>query len=95
MHKLLAAVTVLAVSTAQADTINVGPGDSIQDAIVAAMDGDEIVVSPGTYFETIDLLGKAITLRSSDETAQYMRPGDPAGGKPSFARSASVSPAVW
>ena len=35
-------------SSAQADIINVGPGDSIQDAIVAAVDGDEIVVAPGT-----------------------------------------------
>ena len=29
-------------SSAQADTINVGPGDSIQAAIIAAVDGDEI-----------------------------------------------------
>ncbi|MHC4615392.1 MAG: right-handed parallel beta-helix repeat-containing protein, partial [Planctomycetota bacterium] len=31
-----------------------------------AVDTDEIVVAPGTYFETIDFLGKTITLRSSD-----------------------------
>ena len=79
MKKLLAAVAVLAVSTAQAATIHVdvvncpGPGDgsvgdpycSIQTAIDNAVDTDEIVVAPGTYFETIDFLGKAITLRSS------------------------------
>ena len=80
MNKLICAVTVLAVSTAQAATIHVdvancpGPGDgseldpycSIQTAIDAAVDTDEIVVAPGTYFETINFLGKAITLRSSD-----------------------------
>ncbi|MHC4696777.1 MAG: right-handed parallel beta-helix repeat-containing protein, partial [Planctomycetota bacterium] len=39
--------------------------DCIQGAINLATDGDEIVVAPGTYNETIDLMGKAITLRSS------------------------------
>ncbi len=51
-----------------------GPGDgseldpycSIQTAIDNAVDTDEIVVAPGTYFETINLLGLAITLHSSD-----------------------------
>ena len=37
---------------------------TIQAAIDAANDGDEIVASPLTFPETIDLLGKAITLRS-------------------------------
>ncbi len=39
---------------------------SIQTAIDNAVDTDEIVVAPGTYFEAINFLGKAITLRSSD-----------------------------
>ncbi len=54
-------------STLQAAIINV-PGDepTIQAGIDAAMNGDEVVVAPGTYFEIIDFLGKAITLRSSD-----------------------------
>jgi parallel beta-helix repeat protein len=42
------------------------PFDAIQEAIDVAMDTDEIVVAPGTYFETIDLLGKAVWLHSSD-----------------------------
>ena len=42
------------------------PYCSIQTGIDNAVDGDEIVVAPGTYFETINFLGKAITLRSSD-----------------------------
>jgi len=43
-----------------------GTFPSIQAAIDAAADGDEVVVAPCTYFESIDFLGKAITLRSSD-----------------------------
>ena len=80
MQNLLAAVTVLTLSTAQASVIHVdadncpGPGNgsvaepycSIQTAIDNAVDMDEIVVAPGTYFEAINFLGKAITLRSSD-----------------------------
>ena len=71
---------LLAVSTVQAATIHVdiancpGPGDgseldpycSIQTAIVNAEDTDEIVVAPGTYLETIDFMGKAVWLHSSD-----------------------------
>ena len=50
-----------------AGTIDV-PGDflTIQDAINAGADVDEIVVAPGTYFETINFLGKSVTVRSTD-----------------------------
>ena len=44
------------------------PFCSIQDAIVIASDTDEIIVAIGTYFEAIDFLGKAITVRSTDPT---------------------------
>jgi parallel beta-helix repeat protein len=78
-HLLIVAV-VAVFSSAHADTIYVdddncpGPGDgsdgnpycSIQTAIDNAVDTDEIVVAPGTYFETIDFDGKAIWLHSSD-----------------------------
>ena len=45
--------------------------DNIQAAVDAASDGDEIVVMPGTYTSTqdghvVNMLGKAVTLRSSD-----------------------------
>jgi Right handed beta helix region len=60
------AMLVLAPAAA-ADIINV-PADQpmIQMAIQLASDGDEIVVQPGQYIEHLDLLGKAITIRSID-----------------------------
>ena len=78
LHLVIMAV-VGVFSSANADLIFVdddncpGPGSgmegdpycSIQTAIDNALDTDEIVVAPGTYFETINFLGKAITLRSS------------------------------
>ena len=75
------AAILLCISTTQADTIFVdascpgGDGSeldpycSIQTAIDNAVDTDEIVVAPGMYFETINFLGKAVTLRSSDGAA--------------------------
>ena len=69
---LAASLAVAFVTTARAAIINV-PGDqpTIQTAINIAVNGDEIIVAPGTYFETINFLGKAIIVRSTD-------PDDPA-----------------
>ena len=71
---VLAAVTVTHSATIYVDAANCpGPGDgsvgdpycSIQTTIDNAVDTDEIVVAPGTYFETIDFIGKEIWLHSS------------------------------
>ena len=69
---LAVSLAVAFVTTARADIINV-PGDfpTIQEAIDVALKGDEIIVAPGTYVETIHFLCKAIILRSPD-------PDDPA-----------------
>lgn len=47
------------------------PGDAptIQAALAMAADGDEIVVAPGTWPGPVDLLGRAVHLRSSDGPA--------------------------
>ncbi len=64
---LVATASLVFVSPTFADIIHV-PDDfpTIQGAIDASIDGDEIVVAPGTYNEDIGFLGKAIFLRSSD-----------------------------
>ena len=65
---LFVSLVVLYANGLSADTINV-PADYglIQLAINAATNGDEVVVAPGTYYETINFNGKAITLRSSSD----------------------------
>jgi len=58
-------ISILSSSPALTATIHV-PADqsTIQAGIVAAVDGDLVLVAPGTYFENIDFIGKAITVRS-------------------------------
>ena len=76
----IVAALVLA-GTTTAATINV-PADytTIQAAVNAASDGDEILVAPGTYTgtgaEVVDMLGKAITLRSSGTAEETILDGE-------------------
>jgi hypothetical protein len=68
--RLLLALTITATTNLNvfAGTIIHVPSDqpTIQAAINAAHNGDSVVVSPGTYLENIDFLGKAITVKSAN-----------------------------
>src|SRR6186997_1937016 len=81
----LAAVCLATVAfAAQARTIRV-PAEvaTIQGAIDAAATGDRVLVAPGTYLESIDFNGKAITV-VSDKGAEVTVID--AGGQRSVAR---------
>ncbi|MDG2423965.1 MAG: right-handed parallel beta-helix repeat-containing protein, partial [Phycisphaerales bacterium] len=72
MFQMTLVASLLLAGTSFADTINV-PDDypTIQGAVDAAADGDEIIVSPGTYsvgntYEVVKMGGKAVWLHSSD-----------------------------
>jgi hypothetical protein len=74
-YKICSLVVCLLSCTVVADTWTVdvnGSGDyvSIQEAIIASSDGDDIQVMPGTYViplnEVVNTLGKAIWIYSTD-----------------------------
>jgi hypothetical protein len=48
---------------------------SISQAVIAAQDGDTVLVAPGTYFEQINFLGKAITIASTGGPAATILDG--------------------
>jgi len=89
MRYLISAVVLGLACSAMAETWTVdddGPADfdNIQAAVEAASDGDEIVVEPGTYTSTgdrvVNMLGKAVTLRSSAGAGVTILDGE--GAKP-------------
>lgn len=68
--KVLAGMILTTAAVGNAATIHV-PADQvkIQAAIDAAVNGDTVLVAPGTYFENINFRGKAITLVSEQGPA--------------------------
>jgi len=73
------------------ETIHI-PADysTIQEGISAALPGDTILVSPGTFFENIDFLGKAVVITSVTGADSTVIDG---GGLGSVVTAASGEPA--
>ena len=77
MKKLITCLVVCVLSGVVAAEIHHVPADfpTIQYAIGAALDGDEIIVAPGTYTSTadevVDMRGKEIWLHSSNGGRSY------------------------
>ncbi|MEJ2495491.1 MAG: hypothetical protein P8Y79_14320, partial [Ignavibacteriaceae bacterium] len=79
---------------AQGNRINV-PDDfaKIQDAINSSVDGDTILVAPGTYIENVNFRGKNIVLSSHylfDEDVSFINTTIIDGSNPLFPDTASV-----
>ncbi|MEF9902236.1 right-handed parallel beta-helix repeat-containing protein [Streptomyces sp. P9-A2] len=66
-------------STAQPTVHRVRPGASIQKAVDAAKPGDTVVLSPGTYRESVDITTPDVTLRGSGAHRTVLVPGTDAG----------------
>ena len=64
------------------------PFDRIQEAVDVAVDGVTVIVHPGVYYETIDLLGKHIELIGTDPNGLGLPiiDGDGSGPVVSFSR---------
>lgn len=62
---LVAMLSVAGAGTAAADTIVVGPGDSIQAAVDSAEPGDVILIQPGIYREHVTITTHDLTLQGS------------------------------
>jgi K319-like protein/copper-binding protein NosD len=81
----LLCVAVTVAGEGEAATLRV-PADypGIQQAINAAAVGDTVVVSPGTYYERIDFLGKDITVASEQGPEVTIIDGNGAGSVATF-----------
>lgn len=75
--------TALGAGAATAQSTLRVPADfsTIQGALDSAADGDTVLVAPGTYLETVDLLGKAVLLRSEAGPERTVIDG---GGQPVY-----------
>ncbi|HWW60827.1 MAG TPA: hypothetical protein VN181_05605, partial [Thermoanaerobaculia bacterium] len=70
MRKALVVAVALTCTAAFAEELRVPERfASIQAAVVASVNGDVVLVAPGTYRESLDLLGKQITVRGSGGAA--------------------------
>jgi hypothetical protein len=57
---------------------------TIQEGIDAAVNGDTVLVAPGTYMENIDFLGKAITVKGEEGADFTFIDGNQAGNVAAF-----------
>jgi len=83
---VLSLVLIMVVSSpVQADTLNV-PGNysTIQDAINHGKTDDVVLVAPGTYYENIDLQGKALLVTSDLGPEVTVIDGDQLGSVATF-----------
>ena len=60
------------------------PFDMVQEGIVAAKNGDTVLVLSGTYVENIDFIGKPIVVRSSQGPEATIIDGNGSGSTVSF-----------
>ena len=78
---LIVTVFFLLPAAGLAQTTRYVPDDhpTIQGAIDACVNGDTVIVRPGTYVENIDFSGKAITVQSEQGAAVTAIDGNQAG----------------
>jgi parallel beta-helix repeat protein len=64
---------------------------TIQDAINASVNGDTVIVRPGTYVENIDFVGKAVTVTSEQGALPTTIDGNRAGSVVTFQSGENAS----